>query len=309
MLDQVQGRYPPGSTYKLLVALCALEGASSRPTRGFHCAGHKVFYNRDFRCDNTHGTVDLVQAIARSCGVCSTRLGVRWTSRRGSTPPPARVGRHRNGARAPGFGRGRADGRFGGGGPSAWPSARGANSLHPRPGRLHHAMLATGGWLLRTCCGTQPEERRPHGAVRAAARPQHRPGPQDPRRARRGSLYQVWWPPAPPRLPVSRPDLRGQDRHQPGHRLRQQSAYRPPGQKLRDNALFAGYAPRREPPDRLRGGGGDGGFGAERGAGEIKLGSVLVHRPPGRSRCRRPAPSCPTEFAPEPAAETAEEEP
>lgn len=71
------GRYPPGSTYKLLVALCALEKGVIAPEMTFHCVGRKTYYNREFRCDAVHGTVDLVQAIAVSCDIYFYELGAR----------------------------------------------------------------------------------------------------------------------------------------------------------------------------------------------------------------------------------------
>lgn len=78
MLNRVsQGLYPPGSTYKLLVALAALEKGILKPETVFHCAGRKVFYNREFRCDGVHGSVNLVQAIAHSCDVYFYELGMR----------------------------------------------------------------------------------------------------------------------------------------------------------------------------------------------------------------------------------------
>ena len=72
-----QGRYAPGSTYKLLVALAAMEKGILTPATTFTCSGHKNFYGRDFRCDATHGTVNLVQAIARSCDIYFYELGMR----------------------------------------------------------------------------------------------------------------------------------------------------------------------------------------------------------------------------------------
>jgi len=78
MLNRVtQGRYAPGSTFKLLVALAALEKGIITPSTAFTCGGHKSFYGRDFRCDATHGTVNLVQAIARSCDIYFYELGMR----------------------------------------------------------------------------------------------------------------------------------------------------------------------------------------------------------------------------------------
>lgn len=78
MLDRAtQGLYAPGSTYKLLIALCALEKGIITPESTFTCHGKKTFYGREFRCDGTHGTLNLVQAIARSCDVYFYELGAR----------------------------------------------------------------------------------------------------------------------------------------------------------------------------------------------------------------------------------------
>lgn len=72
-----QGLYPPGSTYKLVVALCALEKGIITPDSVFTCHGKKTFYGREFRCDGVHGTVNLIQAIAHSCDVYFYELGSR----------------------------------------------------------------------------------------------------------------------------------------------------------------------------------------------------------------------------------------
>ena len=72
-----QGLYPPGSTFKLLTALAALDKGILTPDTVFTCHGKKDFYGRTFRCDGVHGTVNLVQAIAHSCNVFFYELGSR----------------------------------------------------------------------------------------------------------------------------------------------------------------------------------------------------------------------------------------
>jgi len=66
-----QGIYAPGSTFKLLVALAALEKGIISPQTPIYCAGKKNYYGRDFRCDKPtgHGSLSMVQAIAQSCDV------------------------------------------------------------------------------------------------------------------------------------------------------------------------------------------------------------------------------------------------
>jgi len=75
----IQGIYAPGSTFKLLVALAALEKGIISPQTPIYCAGKKNFYGRDFRCDKPtgHGLVSMVQAIAQSCDVYFYELASR----------------------------------------------------------------------------------------------------------------------------------------------------------------------------------------------------------------------------------------
>jgi penicillin-binding protein 2 len=73
-----QAHYAPGSTVKPMVAIAALEeGAVTRATQ-LECYG-SYDLGRRFRCWNRqgHGTIDLVDAIARSCDVFLYQLGER----------------------------------------------------------------------------------------------------------------------------------------------------------------------------------------------------------------------------------------
>ncbi len=67
----VQGRYSPGSTFKMAVGLAGLEEGVITPDFHVHCAGHANFYGRDFKCwkKGGHGSVDLRHAIEQSCDV------------------------------------------------------------------------------------------------------------------------------------------------------------------------------------------------------------------------------------------------
>jgi len=75
----IQGIYAPGSTFKLLVALAALEKGVVTPQTVIYCAGKKNFYGRDFRCDKPtgHGGLSMIQAIAQSCDVYFYELASR----------------------------------------------------------------------------------------------------------------------------------------------------------------------------------------------------------------------------------------
>ncbi len=67
----IQGRYSPGSTFKMAVATAALEEGVITPDFKVHCAGGATFYGRFFKCwrKGGHGTVDLRHAIEQSCDV------------------------------------------------------------------------------------------------------------------------------------------------------------------------------------------------------------------------------------------------
>jgi penicillin-binding protein 2 len=75
----IQGGYAPGSTFKILNALAALQERVITPQTRFHCPGYLAVYNTVFRChkESGHGTVDMTQAIALSCNVYFYNVGIR----------------------------------------------------------------------------------------------------------------------------------------------------------------------------------------------------------------------------------------
>jgi penicillin-binding protein 2 len=73
----LQGRYSPGSTFKMAVGLAGLEEGVITPEFHVFCTGHATFYGRPFACWKKpgHGSVDLRQAIAQSCDVYFYTVG------------------------------------------------------------------------------------------------------------------------------------------------------------------------------------------------------------------------------------------
>jgi len=68
--------YPAGSTFKPFVALAALDANLSTPdTRFTQCTGRYRLGNRIFRCWKKHGSLDLHDAIVKSCDIYFYQLG------------------------------------------------------------------------------------------------------------------------------------------------------------------------------------------------------------------------------------------
>jgi len=72
-----QSVYPPGSTFKLLMAACALSEGVVKPTDTVFCSGSYRVGDHEFHCwkKGGHGTVDLRSALVHSCDVYFYQLG------------------------------------------------------------------------------------------------------------------------------------------------------------------------------------------------------------------------------------------
>jgi penicillin-binding protein 2 len=74
-----QAQYPPGSIFKLIVAIAGLESGALTPETKFGCAGQ--FYLGNVKFDDWkkggHGTLDLRGAIVNSCNVYFYQAGLR----------------------------------------------------------------------------------------------------------------------------------------------------------------------------------------------------------------------------------------
>lgn len=71
----LQGRYSPGSTFKIAMAVAALEEGVVDADERVTCNGGGTFYGRFYQCWGTHGSVDMREALERSCNTYFYTLG------------------------------------------------------------------------------------------------------------------------------------------------------------------------------------------------------------------------------------------
>ena len=75
----IQGEYPPASTFKLIVAIAALEEGLIDTKEEFVCTGSHQVGNRTFRCwkKSGHGKTNIIEGIVHSCDIFFYQLGQR----------------------------------------------------------------------------------------------------------------------------------------------------------------------------------------------------------------------------------------
>jgi len=75
----IHGQLPPGSVYKVVSAVAALEEGVIDPDTTFYCPGFLRVGNRSFRCwkKGGHGRVNLKRAIVGSCDVFFYQVGLK----------------------------------------------------------------------------------------------------------------------------------------------------------------------------------------------------------------------------------------
>jgi penicillin-binding protein 2 len=75
----IQGQYPPGSTFKVIMAIAGLEEGVLQPESRISDPGFYYFGNRAFRDwkKEGHGAVDLYKALVESCDVYFYQAGQR----------------------------------------------------------------------------------------------------------------------------------------------------------------------------------------------------------------------------------------
>ncbi len=80
----IQSIYPPGSTWKMLVALAGLQEGVITEHTTFYCPGAMKFGNRSYGCHGAHGLINLRRAIQHSCNVyfynVALKLGIEKLS-------------------------------------------------------------------------------------------------------------------------------------------------------------------------------------------------------------------------------------
>ena len=79
----LSGNYPPGSTFKMIVAIAAIEAGLIQPEELINCSGFYEVGERRFHCWKSvgHGEKNLIQGIQESCDVyfyeIAKRTGIR----------------------------------------------------------------------------------------------------------------------------------------------------------------------------------------------------------------------------------------
>jgi penicillin-binding protein 2 len=66
----IQNSYPPGSVFKIITVLAALE-VGINPSKTVFCDGSSALNTNSFRCwnHNGHGTIDMMSALKHSCNI------------------------------------------------------------------------------------------------------------------------------------------------------------------------------------------------------------------------------------------------
>jgi len=79
MNKATEGLYPPGSTFKIVVALAALESGAITPNERIFCPGHWEYGRHTYHCweRHGHGNVDLDRAMATSCDIYFYQIALR----------------------------------------------------------------------------------------------------------------------------------------------------------------------------------------------------------------------------------------
>ncbi len=70
----ISGVFTPGSTFKVVTAICAIENIPDLYSRKFKCTGKKTFGSGDVICNGVHGTLTFERALNVSCNSVFSEL-------------------------------------------------------------------------------------------------------------------------------------------------------------------------------------------------------------------------------------------
>ena len=70
----ISGVFTPGSTFKVVTAVCAIENIPDLYSRKFKCTGKKTFGKGDVICNGVHGTLTFERALNVSCNSVFSEL-------------------------------------------------------------------------------------------------------------------------------------------------------------------------------------------------------------------------------------------
>jgi len=73
----IQTKYPPGSTWKMMMSLAALEAGIITTTSTISCPGSFVYGNRSFADHGAYGSINVVRALEVSANVFYYKLGLQ----------------------------------------------------------------------------------------------------------------------------------------------------------------------------------------------------------------------------------------
>lgn len=97
----IAGQYSPGSTFKMVIALAALEAGIINQDTRFSCNGKMVLGNHTFHCwkKHGHGSLNVVEALQHSCDIffyeAAQKLGIERIAamaRRFGFDQPTKIG-------------------------------------------------------------------------------------------------------------------------------------------------------------------------------------------------------------------------
>ena len=72
----ISGQFPPGSVFKIVTAIAALERNPSLKNKNFTCDRSMQIGDRDYGCSSRHGKESLRDAMVHSCNIYFYNLGI-----------------------------------------------------------------------------------------------------------------------------------------------------------------------------------------------------------------------------------------